>query len=422
MPQPLSHCGLDFGTSNSTLGTAATSTERPRLIPLEAGRPTIPSTIFFDFEADRTLYGRAATAEYISGTDGRMMRSLKSILGSTLADESVRIKRRVLPFLEIIGAFVGELKTRAEAETGMPLDSVVLGRPVQYVDNDPLADREAQNQMESAVRAQGFRHVAFQYEPIAAALDYEQGVVREELGLVVDLGGGTSDFSIVRVSPDRTSAPDRQSDILATAGVHVGGTDFDRLLSLGKAMPGLGYQTPTKDGKRPLPSAPYVDLATWHRINRLYTPDLLRELRHTEREARDPGRVEKMISIVANREGHRLAGAVEEAKIALTEAEDIRLAFQGEDVDLTPAISRAELSRAIAGAVDKIEDTLRAVVAIAGLTTERIDTLILTGGSTQIPAVMQRLRANFPQARFVEADAFGSVGLGLALDAARKFA
>lgn len=313
MPHPKRHCGLDFGTSNSTLAVTSAGGEA-RLLPLEDGRATIPSTIFFDFATDRTLFGRAAIAEYIAGGDGRMMRSLKSILGSSLAAEAVRIKRRALPFLSIIGSFVGELKQRAEAEAGTPLDHVVIGRPVHYVDDDPLADRDAQKQMEGAVRAQGFHHTAFQYEPIAAALDYEQRVTGEEIGLVVDLGGGTSDFSVVRVSPERARAPDRQSDILATAGVHLGGTDFDRLLSLYRVMPELGYQTPTADGKRPLPSGPYVDLATWHRINRLYTPEVLRELRQTEREARDPERVEKLISIVSHREGHRLAGAVEEVK------------------------------------------------------------------------------------------------------------
>lgn len=420
MTSPARHCGLDFGTSNTTLGIAP-GNGSPRLVPLEAGRPTIPSTIFFDFEADRTLFGRAATAEYVAGTDGRMMRSLKSILGSSLADEAVRIKRRVIPFLEIIGSFVGELKRRTEADVGHELDQVVVGRPAHYVDDNPLADREAQKQMESAVRAQGFRHIAFQYEPIAAALDYEQQVSREELGLIVDLGGGTSDFSIVRVSPERARAADRSNDILATAGVHIGGTDFDRLLSLKKVVPELGYQTLTADGKRPLPSGPYVDLATWHRINRLYTPELLRELKQTRREARDPERVAEFISIVTHREGHKLAGAVEDAKIALTHEMATRLAFAGEEVTLQTPITRSDFTAAIAAPIARIETSIGLTLAMAGLTADRIETLILTGGSTQIPAVMSRLRAIFPDARFVETDAFGSVGLGLALDAARKF-
>jgi hypothetical chaperone protein len=420
MTSALRHCGLDFGTSNTTLAVAR-GNARPRLLPLEDGKPTIPSVIFFDFEGNREVFGRAAIASYIGGADGRMMRSLKSILGSSLAEEKVRIKQRIVSYLQIIGSFVGELKRRAEAELGEDFDSVVLGRPVHYVDDDPIADRKAQQQMEDAVRARGFRHIAFQYEPIAAALDYEQQVTREEIGLVVDLGGGTSDFSIVRVSPQRARAPDRQGDILATAGVHVGGTDFDRHLSLKSVMPELGYQTPTADGKRPLPSAPYVDLATWHRINQLYDPAMLRQLRHTMKEARDPERVEKMISIVAHREGHRLAGDVEDAKIALTDSEAVTLAFTGEEVDLRPLISRSRFEAAIVRDVGRIEDTLRAVVAVAGLTADRIDTLILTGGSTRIPAILARLRANFPDARFVETDAFGSVGLGLGLDAVRKF-
>lgn len=418
--QPARHCGLDFGTSNSTLAVAR-GNQRSTLLPLEGERPTIPSTIFFDFDSDETLFGRAAIAAYVNGADGRMLRSLKSILGSALADEATRVKRRVIPFLDVIGLFVATLKARAETGSGEELDHVVAGRPVHFVDSDPLADREAQRQLESAIRAQGFRHIEFQYEPIAAALDYEQHVTREELGLIVDLGGGTSDFSVVRVSPERARAADRAADILATAGVHIGGTDFDRLLSLKRVMPELGYQTPTADGKRPLPSAPYVDLATWHRINRLYTPDLVRQLAQTQREARDPDRVADMISIITHREGHRLAGAVEDAKIALTHEPATHLAFAGEDVSLTPPITRGEFDAIIAGQIARIEDTIGLTLAAAGTSAERIETLILTGGSTQIPAIMGRIEALFPGARVVESDAFGSVGLGLALDARRKF-
>jgi hypothetical chaperone protein len=413
------HCGLDFGTSNTTVGVAHGNAAR--LIEVEGDRVTIPSTIFFDFETDQTLFGRAAIAEYISGTDGRMMRALKSILGSSLSDEAVRIKRRVVPFLDIVGTFVAELRARAEAALDHELDQVVVGRPVHYVDGDPVADREAEKRMAKAVRAQGFRHVEFQFEPIAAALDYEQRVTHEELGLIVDLGGGTSDFSIVRVSPERAKASARQGDILATAGVHIGGTDFDRLLSLKKFMRALGYQTSTLDGKRPLPSGPYVDLATWHRINRLYTTEILRELTQTEREAREPQRVAELISIVRHREGHRLAGDVEAAKVALTAADATTMHFEGADVTLDMPVSAADFGVIIADSIDRIADTIGIALAMAKIPADRIDTVILTGGSTQIPAIMARLRAMFAEARFVETDAFGSVGLGLALEAKRRF-
>jgi len=413
-------CGLDFGTSNSTLA-AIGADGGPTLLPLESGQRTVPSALFFDFSANDMLIGRAAQAAYMSGADGRLMRALKSILGSSLASEKTRIKARLLPFVDIIGLFVAELKRRGETATGAPLSQVVAGRPVHFVDGDEAADQLAQQQLEAAIRAQGFAEIAFQFEPIAAALDYERQVADEELGLVIDLGGGTSDFSIVRVSPERARAADRQGDILAAAGVHIGGTDFDRLLSLARVMPRLGYRTETADGKRPLPSGPYYDLATWHRINQLYTPQMLAELRSTAREAAQPERVEEMISIIAHREGHRLAAAVEAAKITLTDDERAMVSFVGEEIELDVPVTRAQLAHALTRSIERIEETIGETLRRAGLTAARIDTLILTGGSTRIPAIMARLHGLFPDARFVETDAFGSVGLGLALDARRKF-
>src|SRR5690606_16115004 len=146
------------------------------------------------------------------------MRSLKSVLGTTLFADTTRIKARRMGFGEIIGVYIAELKRRAELALDGELTEVVMGRPVQFVDDDPEADRAAQGQLEAAARAQGFRHIEFQYEPIAAALDYERQVSSEKLALIVDLGGGTSDFSLVRVSPERAGAADRSADILATAG------------------------------------------------------------------------------------------------------------------------------------------------------------------------------------------------------------
>jgi hypothetical chaperone protein len=413
-------CGLDFGTSNSTLA-AIGADGGPTLLPLESGQRTVPSALFFDFSANDMLIGRAAQAAYMSGADGRLMRALKSILGSSLASEKTRIKARLLPFVDIIGLFVAELKRRGETATGAPLGQVVAGRPVHFVDGDEAADQLAQQQLEAAIRAQGFAEIAFQFEPIAAALDYERQVADEELGLVIDLGGGTSDFSIVRVSPERARAAERQGDILAAAGVHIGGTDFDRLLSLARVMPRLGYRTETADGKRPLPSGPYYDLATWHRINQLYTPQMLAELRSTAREAAQPERVEEMISIIAHREGHRLAAAVEAAKITLTDDERAMVSFVGEEIELDVPVTRAQLAHALIRSIERIEETIGETLRRAGLTAARIDTLILTGGSTRIPAIMARLHGLFPDAQFVETDAFGSVGLGLALDARRKF-
>jgi hypothetical chaperone protein len=416
----LRSCGLDFGTSNSTLGVVDPD-GTPHLVALEDASMTIPSVLFFNFEDDQVYFGRKAIGEYVSGADGRMMRALKSILGSSLMNDETRIKARRVPFTEILGIFLAELRRRAEAVAGDPLDEVVAGRPVHFVDDNDAADAEAQNQLEAAIRAHGFRHVEFQFEPIAAALDYERRIGDEQLALVVDIGGGTSDFTIVRLSPERARAADRQSDILATAGVHVGGTDFDRLLSMAEVMPLLGLGTQTVTANRSLPIGPYYDLATWHRINRLYNRQTMAELRSTRQEAEHADRVEKLIAIVRGRYGHLLASRVEEVKIALTENAIAALDFAAADVALRKPVSRSGFDHAIRNDAHRIPQTISETLKLAGIGTDDIQTLIMTGGSTQIPLIRQSLDRTFENARFVETDAFGSVGLGLALDASRRF-
>ncbi len=413
-------CGLDFGTSNSTLGRVGKDGQ-PQLLPLENGQATMPSVLFFGFEDDRTYFGRAAVAEYVTGAEGRLMRSLKSVLGTALFNDTTRVKARRMGFGEIIGTYVGELKRRAEAGLGAELTQVVMGRPVQFVDDDAEADRAAQGQLEAAVRAQGFKDIAFQFEPIAAALDYERQVTAEKLALIVDLGGGTSDFSLVRVSPERAGAADRSADILATAGVHIGGTDFDRLLAMSRVMPELGLGSRTKDGKRHLPVAPYFDLSTWHRINRLYDAQALRDLRSTMREAIEAERVETMKMLVEDRLGHRLIGAVEAAKIALSDQNETDFVFAVRDREIRTRISAGQLGEALADSVARLETTIGETLRLAGTEASGVDSLILTGGSTLVPAVAGRLQALFPAAEVVRTDVLGSVGLGLALEARRIY-
>ena len=239
-------CGLDFGTSNTTLGLV--TGQRPQLVPLEGRHVTIPSAIFFP-PGQAPFVGRAAMAEYLEGTPGRLMRSLKSVLGSSLLEETTPVGRERIKFRDVIARYLAAVKTRAEAEAGRALDTVVHGRPVHFVDGDPEGDARAEDALREIATGIGFRHVSFQFEPIAAALDYEQQVRAEEIALIADIGGGTSDFSIVRLSPERHARPDRSGDILANDGVRIGGTDFDRRLSLGTVMPLLGLGSAMNAGR-----------------------------------------------------------------------------------------------------------------------------------------------------------------------------
>jgi hypothetical chaperone protein len=413
-------CGLDFGTSNSTLGRIGADNQ-PHLVPLENASATIPSVLFFSFEDNQVHFGRDAVAEYVTGAEGRLMRSIKSVLGTSLFNDTTRIKAKRYGYGDIIGTYVAELKKRAEKHLGEELTQVVLGRPVQFVDDDPAADRQAQDQLEAAVRAQGFKDIAFQFEPIAAALDYERHVNGERLALIIDLGGGTSDFSLVKVAPGNANKADRSDDILGTGGVHIGGTDFDRLLAMSRVMPELGLGSMTKDGKRHLPVAPYYDLSTWHRINRLYDAQAIRDLRSTMREAVEAERVETMIALVEERLGHRLIGAVEGSKIELSDKPVSHFDFEVNGSHVRTDITVEQLADALDDSIGKLETTIAATLAQAGVRAGDIDSLILTGGSTLVPAVANRLQAQFPEADVIRTDVLGSVGLGLSLEAKRIF-
>ena len=412
-------CGIDFGTSNSTAAVTADGTAT--LLPLEGDSVVLPSTIFFSFEETHVRFGRDAVSAYIDGIEGRLMRSLKSVLGSSTMAEKTTIKAQRWSFSEIIGLYLAQVKHRAEGAAGAALDEVVLGRPVRFVDDDDAADRRAEDELAAIARSAGFGSVAFQFEPIAAALDYERGVEREEIAAIVDLGGGTSDFSIVRVSPEGRRRADRRGDILANAGVHVGGTDFDRLLSLARVMPALGYGTPARDKRRTLPNWAYVELATWHRINFLYGPQIDARLRSLRQDAARPELVERLIAIVAERQGHALASAVEAAKIALSDAERYLLQFALRDGTLEVDVTRADLVEAIKASVDRIAASLADCRRLAGVPEAAVSCVFLTGGSALIPFIRDRLTKMLPQARVVQGDVFGSVGVGLALDAERKY-
>lgn len=416
---PPSFAGIDFGTSNSTVGVVQNGI--PHLLSLEGENATLPSAIFFSFDDASHAVGRAAVQNYSDGVEGRLMRALKSVLGSALFNERTRIKGRLLQFSDIVGLFIGSLKSRLDEHAGQSVGSVVIGRPVRFVDDDDDADRLAQAQLEGVARAQGFHTIEFQYEPIAAALDYEQAVTREEVALIVDMGGGTSDFSVIRLSPERARQTDRKADILANSGVHIGGTDFDRLVNIAYVMPELGYLTPTKDGKRNLPAGYFIDFATWHRIGRLYTPEARNDLRQIRYEAARPDLMDRFIDLVEHRLGHELAGRVERAKIALTDAHETQLGMHLSDTAISVALTRGELEATLEAPVQRVVETVRETLNRAGVAPGAITAAFLTGGSTAIPLARQSILSLVPQAKVVQGDAFGSVGIGLALDAAKKF-
>ncbi|UJX41130.1 Hsp70 family protein [Desulfovibrio sp. JY] len=416
--------GIDFGTSNSAVGFLRDGA--PCLVELEGKRQTIPSAIFYDTEENGVLFGNEAIAFYMDGCEGRLLRSLKSILGSSLINESTEVGYENIFFKDIIVSFIEQLKRRAESTVGHAIENVVMGRPVRFVDADEQADALAQGHLEDITRKAGFRHVFFQYEPIAAALDYEQSVTREELALIVDIGGGTSDFSVVRVSPDRRGKADRKQDILANTGVHIGGTDLDLKLSLEQIMPLFGYRTRTRslfpgDAVLDLPPTYYRELATWHKIVFLYNNRALQGVKNVHYHAQRQDLVDRLVRIIQKQEGHRLAGDVEAAKIALSERDAASVSLNYVEKGLRASVSRKKFESDIEKEKDGIVFQIKECLKRAGVAASKIQTLFMTGGSTAIPLIAQACRNAVPAGRLVPGNRFGSVGMGLTIDAGIKF-
>ncbi|MBC3809838.1 Hsp70 family protein [Undibacterium aquatile] len=420
-------CGVDFGTSNSTVGWHRGA--QSVLLALEQDKLTLPSVIFFNAEEHEVSYGRAALANYLAGYEGRLMRSMKSLLGTSLIDGQTEVMGKPLAFRDLLSQFIGELKKRAEQSAGQAFEHAVFGRPVHFIDDNRQADQIAQNTLEDIAHAVGFKEVHFQFEPIAAAFDYESRIEKEELVLIADIGGGTSDFSLVRLAPERAHLLDRHDDILGNGGIHIGGTDFDKYLSLTHIMPllGLGGRLANQTD---VPSSYYFNLATWHTINLAYTQKVWRELQDVYRDIQSSDvrqRFERLLNLVEDRDGHWLAIKSEEAKILLSDQDAInlpleRLRSKPVSVPCSLILEQEGLQSAIGHLSRDIAQAVAKVLQQAGIHPDQVDTVFFTGGSSGVRGLRQQIAAIVPNARKVEGDLFGSIGAGLGLDAARRFA
>ena len=430
-------CGLDFGTSNSTIGVLKNN--QNTMVPLEQDahgqwQTTIPSALFFGFGDDHVSFGRQAIARYTDGESGRLMRSMKSVLGSSLMGDSTWVRNQLYSYDDIIGFFIASLKKQAESflelerAESTPLESVVIGRPVHFNDDDPALDRAAEEHLATIARIAGFKQVSFQFEPIAAALDYEQQVISEELALIIDIGGGTSDFTLIRLAPERHQQIDRQEDFLGNHGIHLGGTDFDRLLSVAAVMPEFGLGMPMAD--RPsltMPSHYYFDLATWHKIHLLYERRILQELKQLRLTVSDKKRLDRLLGLLQCRQGHQLAALVEQAKIELSSKQEavVNLAtLFPDDADITAdncILTQEQLRQSLQRDINKIFAAMDETLQQAGVSHQQINTVFTTGGSTALPMVGACINNAFPHARQVAGDLYNSVGSGLLMEARKRY-
>jgi hypothetical chaperone protein len=415
----MASCGIDFGTSNSALSLVQPD-GTVKLATVENENTTIPSAVFYPARG-RACYGRAAIESFMSGEDGRFMRSLKRILGTSLMGQGTLVNSQRRQFDDILAAFIQQMKMAAEQQAGTEIENVVMGRPVHFSDHDPDADDRAENELAAIARAIGFKNVEFQYEPVAAAFAHERHLTGEHLALIVDIGGGTSDFTIIRLSKTAMDKANRADDILANAGIRTGGNDFDKDLCLSGFMPDFGYKSRYGTQNLVLPVGPFHEMSEWAKVNFQYTPQNRHKIAELYAQSVQKRKFGRFVTLLEEELGHQLLSVVEDCKITLTDKDEAvsSLDFVENGFDLT--VSRMLFDQAVEKHVENIEQAMDSCLDQAGLQHTDIDLVVLTGGTSEVPVLNTAIRQKFPDIRISEENRMSSVGLGLGYNSVRKF-
>lgn len=405
--------GIDFGTSNSAVGYAIDG--KPQLIAIEDGQDTLPTSIFFDSSKQELRFGRAANASLINRDEGRYMRALKSVLGTSLMHERRYMWGKVMTFVDVISFFLKEVKTRAEATTGQTFTHALSGRPVFFHSENEEKNQRALEDLTACYHTAGFEHVEFMFEPEAAAIA-NGGFSDGALTLIVDIGGGTSDYCLFREGSDSI-------DVIACNGVRIGGTNFDRTLSIDHVMPHLGYQKLIRRewGKETLaaPNHIFHDLATWEKIPSLYAPksrDLAEDL---QKLALVPHPFSRLVTVLEEELGHDIAFAVEHGKIQTNTSGQSQIELQFIEKELQARLSRDQLNASLQQYVDKIASASLATLIDTNISAEQLDKVIFVGGSSLMQNIEHAVAPVFPNAELKYSNAFTAIIDGLAIASGR---
>ncbi len=413
-------CGIDFGTSNSTLTLADATGVRPVIVdPANRLPQAIPTLLFFDDDGLST-YGSSAIADYVeSGHCGRLLQSIKRHLPSA-GFTGTTIAGRFREVEDLVAGFLEHLKFLAERDAGTEITRVVLGRPAVF-HKDPVRDRMAQDRLERAASMAGFVDIAFQIEPMAAARAYETTLDRNVTCLVGDLGGGTSDFTLVRLGPERVGG-DRGADVLGATGQDVAGNDLDARLVWQEAMPHFGVRAKYRVDNTwtPVPTWLHHLACRWQHLSLADTEDNLRFLARMVRFGDDPTGLTRLQQLIEDQHAWTFFKAIEDTKVGLSDADSAALAYDRDGLAFATEVTREAFDAAIAREVGKLEATLEGLLAETGLAHDAVDVVFLTGGTSLVPRVRRVFEDRFP-GRIVDHDTFTSVGLGLAIEARERF-
>ena len=426
--------GLDFGTTNSAVAAVGPGpgdgVQLARFDnPVGAGAlSTFRSLLYFDPEVvDRRgrsepFAGPHAIKQYLlRGSDGRLIQSLKSYLASRLFTQTT-IHGTAYKLEALIALILRAIRSDAEKTLGPLGSKVVVGRPVRFVGAESPEDEQlALTRLTAALAAAGFDEVTFEYEPVAAAYHYASQLDHDELVLVADFGGGTSDFCLCRVGRSASAAPMGREQILGTGGVGLAGDTFDGDLVWHVVAPALGlgstYRAPFSTRAIEVPNWIYGKLRRWHHISFLKSRDTMEFLNTMQKQSLDPKKIEALIKVVDFDLGFALYRSVEACKVALSSQSQVGFAFDDPDVEIHRPVTRKEFTGFIEDSLQAIGSCVDRLLEQSGISRSQVDRVFMTGGSSLVPAVRAVFADRFGADRLRSGDEFTSVGLGLALRA-----
>lgn len=418
--------GLDFGTTNSSLAIAGPDGRVSLARFAHSGGFTEAFRSLLYMERSRTARrttvhkwsGPEAIERYLQADQkGRLIQSLKSFLSSrTLKTTEVFGRQHSLEAL--IAVILSDIRTEAERQFQTPVRNVVVGRPVRFVGSESEADDEfAQSRLQAALRLAGFESISFEFEPVGAAYHYESTLDHDELILIGDFGGGTSDFSLLHVGRTVRQRGRKPQDLLANEGIGIAGDSFDARIVRHLVSPALGDGTSIRsmDKILPVPTWVYRKLERWHHLSFLKAKDVLDMLQSVQAAAFEPGRIAALLHLIRCDLGYYLHRSIQQLKCTLSESRSAIFRFEDADVRIEAEVERETFEGWISEDVEAIARCVNLVVDQAGVGWHDVDRVFLTGGSSFVPAVRRIFETRFGAERIRCGNEFTSVARGLAL-------
>lgn len=424
--------GIDFGTTNTSIAIVRgdESVELGQFPFLGQLTDAYRSLLYFEQSANRQVpvstfcwTGPAGIEHYLaSENQGRLIQSLKSFLAVRDMDGTqVFEKKRTVE--ELIGRILSDVRQAASRQFGIDIRHATVGRPVRFVGAESIEDDHfAEDRLALAFSIAGFDSIAFELEPVAAAHQYESTLQHDELILIGDFGGGTSDFSLVRVGPGVLDRGREDGDMLGNAGVGLAGDAFDAQIVRHLVSPALGAGTTFRsmDKQLPMPAWPYSNLERWHHLSFLKTREVIEQLERLKAQAAQPEMIGSLIYLIKNDLGYQLHRAVQKVKNELSAGETSEFQFRDGAMVLRSTVDRTSFESWIVDELAQIEACIDGLFSATGVTIQDVDAVFLTGGTSLVPAVRRIFERRFGVEKIRSGYEFTSVAMGLARQAAAR--